>query len=79
MSIMIDIPPAIAQEAQDYVALEGKSLEKMFLDFLTAELQRRRKAATLISEFDTLVEKTSARRDKPYVFNRADAYEEVMG
>jgi len=79
MSIMIDIPPAIAQEAQDYVALEGKSLEKMFLDFLTAELQRRRNAATLISEFDTLVEKTSARRDKPYVFNRADAYEEVMG
>ena len=79
MSIMIDIPPAIAQEAQDYVALEGKSLEKMFLDFLTAELQRRRKAVTLISEFDTLVEKTSARRDKPYVFNRADAYEEVMG
>jgi hypothetical protein len=76
---MIDIPPAIAQEAQDYVALEGKSLEKMFLDFLTAELQRRRNAATLISEFDTLVEKTSARRDKPYVFNRADAYEEVMG
>ena len=79
MSIMIDIPPAIAKEAQGYVALEGKSLEKMFLDFLTAELQRRRKAATLISEFDTLVEKTSARRDKPYVFNRADAYEEVMG
>ena len=79
MSIMIDIPPAIAQEAQDYVALEGKSLEKMFLDFLTAELQRRRKAAALISEFDALVEKTSARRDKPYVFNRADAYEEVMG
>ena len=79
MSIMIDIPPAIAQEAQGYVALEGKSLEKMFLDFLTAELQRRRKAAALISEFDALVEKTSARRDKPYVFNRADAYEEVMG
>ena len=79
MSIMIDIPPAIAQEAQGYVALEGTSLEKMFLDFLTAELQRRRKAATLISEFDALVEKTSARRDNPYVFNRADAYEEVMG
>ena len=76
MSIMIDIPPAIAQEAQGYVSLEGKSLEKMFLDFLTAELQRRRKAAALISEFDALVEKASARRDKPYVFNRADAYEE---
>lgn len=42
-------------------------------------MQRRRKAATLISEFDALVEKTSARRDKPYVFNRADAYEEMYG
>ena len=78
MSIMIDIPPVMVQEAQGYVALEGKSLEKLFLDFLSSELKRRRQAAALISEFDALVEKTSARRDKPYVFNRADAYEEVM-
>jgi len=79
MSIMIDIPPAMAREAKGYVSLEGTNLQKLFLDLFAAELKRRRQAASLVSEFDALVEKTSARRDKPYVFNRADAYEEVMG
>ena len=79
MSSMIDIPPAMAQEAAGYVSFEGASLEKLFLELLAAELKRRRETAALISEFDALVEETSARRDKPYVFNRADAYEEVMG
>lgn len=79
MSIMVDIPPAMAQEAQGYVSLEEASLEKLFLDLFATELKRRRQAAALISEFDALVAETSARRDKPYVFNRADAYEEIMG
>ena len=44
MSIMIDIPPVMVQEAQGYASLEGKSLEKLFLDFLSSELKRRRQA-----------------------------------
>ena len=78
MSIMIDLPPAMAQEAQSYARLDGTSLEKLFLDSLAAELMRRREAANAISEFDALVMETSARRDAPYVFNRADAYAEVV-
>ena len=78
MSIMIDLPPAMAREAQEYVAVRGTTLERMFLDYLKAELKRRRELNSAMSEFDALVEKTSSRRDAPYKFNRADAYQEVM-
>ena len=78
MSIMIDLPPAMAKEAQEYVTVRGTTLERMFLDYLKAELKRRREVESVMSEFDALVEKTSNRRDSPYVFNRADAYAEVM-
>jgi len=78
MSIMIDLPPAMAREAQEYVTVRGTTLERMFLDYLKAELQRRRELDSAMSEFDALVEKTSNRRDAPYKFNRADAYQEVM-
>ena len=78
MSIMIDLPPAMAKEAQEYVTVRGTTLERMFLDYLKAELTRRREVESAMSEFDALVEKTSNRRDSPYVFNRADAYAEVM-
>ena len=78
MSIMIDLPPAMAKEAQEYVTVRGTTLERMFLDYLKEELKRRREVESAMSEFDALVEKTSNRRDSPYVFNRADAYAEVM-
>ena len=78
MSIMIDLPPAMAQEAQEYVTVRGTTLERLFLDYLKAELKRRRELDSAMAEFDALVEKTSSRRDAPYKFNRADAYQEVM-
>ncbi len=78
MSIMIDLPPAMAKEAQEYVTVRGTTLERLFLDYLKEELKRRREVESAMSEFDALVEKTSNRRDSPYVFNRADAYAEVM-
>ena len=78
MSILIDLPPAMAQEAQEYVTVRGTTLERLFLDYLKAELKRRRELDSAMAEFDALVEKTSSRRDAPYKFNRADAYQEVM-
>ena len=78
MSITIDLPPAMAQEAREYVTVHGTTLERMFLDYLAAELKRRRDQDAAMSEFDALVETTSKRRDTPYTFNRADAYAEVM-
>ena len=76
MSIMIDLPPAMAQEARVYATVQGTTLERMLLDCLKAELDRRHKADEAMAELDALVEKSKGRLNgKPYKFNRADAYE----
>ena len=76
MSIMIDLPPAMAREAREYATIQGTTLERMLLDCLKAELDRRHKADEAMAELDALVEKSKGRLNgKPYKFNRADAYE----
>ena len=48
----------------------------MFLDYLAAELKRRREADEVMSRLDELAKKTGARlTGEAYKFNRADAYE----
>ena len=42
MSIMIDLPPAMAQEAREYATVQGTTLERMLLDCIKAEMERRR-------------------------------------
>ena len=44
MSIMIDLPPAMAQEAQGYADLRGTTLERLLLDCLKSELERSKAA-----------------------------------
>ena len=76
MSIMIDLPPAMAQEAQEYATVRGTTLERMLFDCIKAELDRRRKADEVMAELDAMVLKTSKRlTGEPYRFRRADAYE----
>ena len=77
MSIMIDLPPAMAQEARDYATVRGTTLERMLFDYLKLELAKRRKVEEAMAKLDALVLKTSKRlTGKPYKFNRADAYPE---
>ena len=77
MSITIDLPPAMAQEAREYVTVQGTTLERMFLDYLGRELKKRREAEAVMSKLDELVKETSARlTGEAYKFNRADAYPE---
>ena len=77
MSITIDLPPAMAQEAREYVTVQGTTLERMFLDYLGSELKKRREAEAVMSKLDELVKETSARlTGEAYKFNRADAYPE---
>ena len=77
MSITIDLPPAMAQEAREYVTVQGTTLERMFLDYLGKELKKRREAEAVMSKLDELVKETSARlTGEAYKFNRADAYPE---
>ena len=52
MSIMIDLPPAMAQEARDYATVQGTTLERMLFDYLKRELSRIRDNRTnRLSEF----------------------------
>ena len=77
MSIMIDLPPAMAQEAREYATVRGTTLERMLFDYLKTEMERRRKVNEKMAGLDALVMKTSKRlTGKPYKFNRADAYPE---
>ena len=76
MAITIELPPQMEKEARGYSLLEGSALERMFLDCLKKEFERRRKAAEAIARLDALIEKTGGRlKGEPYRFNRADAYE----
>ena len=59
MSIMIDLPPAMAQEAQG----------------LKSELARKAEVDKALAKLDGLVRQSHGRLSKPYKFNRADAYE----
>lgn len=80
MSIMIDLPPAMAQEAREYATVQGTTLERMLLDFIKAEMERRHTrsetAARLMDRWREVVRKGRGRQTEPYVFNRADAYPE---
>ena len=44
MSIMVDLPPSMVQEAREYATVRGTTLEWMLLDCLKAELAKRRKS-----------------------------------
>ena len=77
MSIMVDLPPAMAQEAQEYATVRGTTLERLLFDCLKSELEKRHVAEATMAKLDALVLKTSKRlTGKPYKFNRADAYPE---
>ena len=82
MSIMIDLPPAIEQEAKGYVMLDGMPMEQLVLMCMENEFARRRerrhvrspKAVAALAEWTRLVDQSRGRLAEPYKFNRADAY-----
>ena len=71
MSIMIDLPPAMAQEAQEYATVRGTTLERMLFDCLKAELDRRRKesetATRLMDRWREVVRKGRGRITEPSI------------
>ena len=76
MSIMIDLPPAMAQEAREYAAMNRETLEQLLVQCVEREIARRRKAAAAMAKLDALVKKSHGRLTEPYKFKRADAYPE---
>ena len=69
MSIMIDLPPAMAQEAQGYADLRGTTLEQILFDYLKSELERSRAANNV---YGYLMKQTGWLPDD-YVFDREEA------
>ena len=69
MSIMIDLPPAMAQEAQGYAELRGTTLERILFDYLKSELERSRAANDV---YGYLMKQTGWLPDD-YVFDREEA------
>lgn len=76
MSIMIDLPPAMVQEAREYAAMSRETLEQLLVQCVEREIAHRRKAAAAMAKLDALVKKSHGRLTEPYKFNRADAYPE---
>ena len=69
MSIMIDLPPAMAQEAQGYADLRGTTIERILFDYLKSELERTRAANEV---YGYLMKQTGWLPDD-YVFDREEA------
>ena len=69
MSIMIDLPPAMAQEAREYAAVRGTTLERMVVDYLKMQLSREREADDVHEHYER-VQQNKARGINPYKENR---------
>ncbi len=80
MGIMIDMPAAMVQQANEYAERSGCSFRDLLclsVEMYLAEQERKRKAnaSAWVEKFDALLDSTESRNDEPYKFNRADAYE----
>ena len=75
MSIMIDLPPAMAQEVHEYETARGASIEQIVFNYIKQELARKAEVDKAMAALDALVRQSHGRLSEPYKFNRADAYE----
>ena len=80
MGVVIDMPVAIMQQANEYAERSGCSFRDLLclsVEKYLAEQERKRKtdASVWVEKFNALLDSTESRNDEPYKFNRADAYE----
>ncbi len=80
MSVMIDMPATMVQQANEYAERNGCSFRDLLclsVEMYLAEQERKQQADAVAwtENFNALLVRTESRNDKPYKFNRADAYE----
>ena len=80
MGIMIDMPAAMIQQANEYAERSGCTFRDLLcqsVEMYLAEQEQKRKADVSAWEkrFNALLDSTESRNKEPYRFNRADAYE----
>ena len=84
MSVTLNVPRSIENEVRYCANLRGISLSQFVFELVERvaariRQERERQAEECIAGLDALVKATHGRLDKPYVFNRADAYEQEEG
>ncbi|MBE6382739.1 MAG: hypothetical protein E7049_06985 [Lentisphaerae bacterium] len=63
MSITVDLPPAMAKDAEGYATIQGTTLERILFDYLKRELSRLHAGrANRLSQFVGCI-KTDRRTD----------------
>ena len=84
MSVTLNVPIAMEDEVRYCADQRGISLSQFIFELVEKEARRLRESRTrhaeeCIAGLDALVKSTHGRLDKPYVFNRSDAYEHEEG
>ena len=76
MSLTIQVPPTIEQEALAYAEMRGITLEAILVECLRREMDARREREQRISDFESFVDSHSVDLGHSYKFSRQDAYDE---
>lgn len=76
MSLTIQVPPAMEQEAIAYAEMRGTTLEAILFECLRREMDARREHEQRISDFEAFVDSHSVDLGHSYKFSRQDAYDE---
>ncbi len=69
MYVMLDMPPAMEREAQEYATARGTTLGRMLFDYLEGELARKRES----DEVYSYLMAQSGWLPDDYVFDREEA------
>ena len=75
MSLTIQVPPVMENEAIEYATSCGETLEELLFNCLRREMSERRERQNWATRFNNLLSRTESRNTTVYEFNRADAYE----
>lgn len=78
MSLTIQVPPAMEQEAVAYAEMRGTTLEAILFECLRREMDERREREKRICDFESFVDAHAVDLGHPYKFVRQDAYDEGL-
>lgn len=71
MGIMVDMPPAMVQEAREYATMRGTTLEQLMFDLVKTELSRKNESEAVYGYLMS----QSGWLPHDYVFDRVEAAE----
>lgn len=79
MSVTLQVPPAMENEAREYAAFCGLSMEEIVFDCLRRVIRERRMRQKRASDLEAFVRCNGVNTGEPHRYTRSDAYEEELG